>query len=258
MKLVKVIIFAMFFVIPPLESVASAGSDEKEPRALTDKEMILLNSLINDDFNTFASGGKSLLKFNYINTTAKNIFSVYRKNQARGDNKFKGKNIIISGVVDSIKSGLGDIPYVVLDSNDMFEGVQITFSKNHRDLALDLDKGDEVKYACIGDGIIIGTPTLRNCKPISEAKDDIIRKWTEELKNIEDVKKENKKEILFVYFFVRGFGEISPQALNCKKNNEVCLKRFFKKDNMKDVADRTMEISKKIGVDLKGLIASLP
>lgn len=149
---------------------ANAESDKKELRMLTGKELALFNTLADDDFSVFADGGDSVFKYDYVYTTAKELSAVYKKNQVRGDKKFKGKKIIISGVVESINSGIGDIPYLVLKTGDAFDSVQLTFLKKYRDNALELDKGDRIKYSCIGGSVIVGTPTLRDCKPIAEEK----------------------------------------------------------------------------------------
>lgn len=58
---------------------ANAEVDKKELRILRDKELVLFNTLADDDFNTFADGGDSLFKYDYVYTTGKELSSVYKK-----------------------------------------------------------------------------------------------------------------------------------------------------------------------------------
>lgn len=177
---------------------------------ITEKETTIIKALLNEDLSTFLDGGDSQFKYDYVVTTAKNMFSVYDKNQVKGDTSFKGKSIIISGVVDSINSGIGDIPYVVLKAGDMFDGVHLSFKKDYRTLAGDLNKGQKVTYACIGDSVIVGTPTLKNCQPTSVVKTGIVDNLFKKISKSLESKKPEARSRRTVPHPTEGSGPGSP------------------------------------------------
>ncbi|WP_454209819.1 OB-fold protein [Providencia sp. Marseille-Q8014] len=205
---------------------------------LSSNENEILNSLINDDIETSLTGGESLFSNNMIYSSAHDMREVYSKNEARGDKKFKGKDIIINGIVDNIHSGLGDIPQVHLKTKDKFHGVVLSFSKNYQDIPIDLDKNQEVAFYCKGDSVVVGSPTLKNCAPIEVAKEkiknDIDNSFQYALKN---PSKADKKQAQIIST-IKYLSDKSNDMNECKTKDTNCFaelhKKYFKQKNAKE------------------------
>jgi len=236
------------------EKVVNVINEKYATPILTEKEEALIKNLIKDDFSIFADNGKSQFKYDYVVTTAKNMFSVYDKNQVKGDTSFKGKSIIISGVVGSINSGIGDIPYVVLKAGDMFDGVHLSFKKDYRTLAGDLNKGQKVTYACIGDSVIVGTPTLKNCQPVSAVKDKIA---DDEVKKISDSLKTKSPDEYAVTMYSMSAAMVILNDVNknkCKDTDIECLIKPLKsKENKLSEIEKNNKLSDEQVIKLKNI-----
>lgn len=221
---------------------------------LTEKEATIIKALLNEDFSTFLDGGESQFKYDYVVTTAKKIFSVYDKNQVKGDTSFKGKGVIISGIVGTINSGIGDIPYVVLKAGDMFDGVHISFKKDYRTLAGDLNKGQKVTYACTGDSVIVGTPTLKNCQPVQVVKNVIVENEFKKISDSMESKKPNKNTM--TVYGMSAYMAILNEVNNnkCKDTDVGCLIKLINaKGNKPEDIDKTHNLSEEQREKLKNI-----
>lgn len=97
-----------------------------------------------------------------IKVSASELASAYKKNEVAADEKYKNKKIEISGEIESIDSGVGDEPRIRLQSGELF--VAVTLEGISKAEAKKLNKGDKLTAVCKGDGEIIGSPQLKDCK----------------------------------------------------------------------------------------------
>lgn len=92
--------------------------------------------------------------------TAKELFAAYEANEIAADARFKGKRLVVSGVVEAIDSGVDDLPRVRLEAGDFA-------SVNVADLPVDdaatLQKGEHVTVLCTSEGEMMGFPVLGDC-----------------------------------------------------------------------------------------------
>lgn len=135
---------------------------------LNDNDKLMLKSIFEYDTLSYINDGKGMFDVGVISVTADKIYKDYDANEARGDKNYKGKTIAISGTVEKIRSTLGDVPAVILSADGSMSGVSIYFTKKYENLAIDLNKGDNIKYVCKGDGSVMGDPVLRGCVPVGE------------------------------------------------------------------------------------------
>lgn len=241
----KKIVIPLFFGLSSLafaESVIELSSNENE----------ILNSLINDDIETSLTGGESLFSNNIIYSSANDMRDVYSKNEARGDKKFKGKDIIISGVVDNIHSGIGDIPQVHLKTKDKFHGVVLSFSKDYQDIPIDLDKNQKVTFYCKGSSVVVGSPTLKNCAPVEVAKEniksDIDNSFKYALKN---PSKADKKQAQIIST-IKYLSDKSNDMNECKNKDTSCFATLHKKySKQKNAKEELIEKAKSLGFSTK-------
>lgn len=103
-----------------------------------------------------------------IEVTADELLAAYKENELAGDKKYKGKTLLVTGVLDSIQSGMGDTPYLLLKAGDEFEFSmpQAHFDASETDSLVALKKGESIKIQCVSDGEMIGSPMLKKCKVV--------------------------------------------------------------------------------------------
>jgi len=101
-----------------------------------------------------------------IETTAEKMVDAYEANEVNADNVFKDRVIKIVGIVDSIDSNFSDDAVVRLSSGDeySFNTVRTSGDAEFHNQAITLNKGNKVTLICIGDGEVIGSPLLTDCR----------------------------------------------------------------------------------------------
>lgn len=95
---------------------------------------------------------------------AVSLWKDYNANEVRADDKYKGRSLIISGKVQSIDKDFLDNLVVRLRSPNQFMATHANFAAEERDKVAQLAKGDSVLLNCVVDGLLLGSPVLRNCK----------------------------------------------------------------------------------------------
>ena len=96
------------------------------------------------------------------NVPAPQLYGEYEANEVAADTLYKGKIVVVSGVVDDIGKDLLDDAYVVLASGDMMFGVQCYFAKSEEHSFGNLRKGQPVSLKGRVDGKL-GNVFLRDC-----------------------------------------------------------------------------------------------
>ncbi|HCO6890821.1 TPA: zinc-ribbon domain-containing protein [Escherichia coli] len=95
--------------------------------------------------------------------SAQEIADAYDKNTVAADQQFKGKWILISGLVDEINTDFTGDAYVTLSVENRFSSPQAKFVKDEMDRLAKLEKGQRIRAICIGNGDVIKTPMLEQC-----------------------------------------------------------------------------------------------
>jgi hypothetical protein len=94
-----------------------------------------------------------------IMVDAKQYFKDYQDNEVTADEKYKGKDILISGVVASIQKDFTDGAYITLSVDEIgIQNVRVTLKDNND--AKTLHKGQAVRFSGIGGGMIMGDPLI--------------------------------------------------------------------------------------------------
>lgn len=89
--------------------------------------------------------------------SAAELSAEYAANESAADEKYKGKVILVTGVISEIYRGLLNIPYVELEA-----GVRCNFSDNEDDVMLTLEEGKTISMKGQGDRLLFGVE-LRGC-----------------------------------------------------------------------------------------------
>jgi hypothetical protein len=147
------------------------------------KETIVIEALGHQEREVFAADGVSLLGafLDVTHTSAREAARKYEENEVAADKQLYGKNVLLSGTVTAINSGIGNSPYLVLAARSAFQ-VQAHLVKTAIDRAALLKKGQKLTLFCQGAGAIAGSPMFRRCLFADDAAKE---KWSELTTQIE-------------------------------------------------------------------------
>jgi tRNA_anti-like len=95
--------------------------------------------------------------------TAQALHSAYDQNEVSADQKYKGKRLVVEGVIRSIDKDMFDNVVLVLAAGDMFAGVHATLTRAEAPKAAELKKRQRVEVECVGSGKIINSAMLKDC-----------------------------------------------------------------------------------------------
>ncbi|HCR3456743.1 hypothetical protein ACFYLL_14010 [Proteus mirabilis] len=251
------IVLVVLIIIGIFAGKDKDGSDKKpeavksseQKIAMTDKEYKMAELIINNDVMNSLNGNDSQITTDYIRVTAREMQQTYASNEARGDKTYKGKNIIITGIIKSIDSSIGDIPVVSLNTGEMFSTVRLHLAKPYRDMAADLDKNQKITLACVGDSVIIGSPGLKDCKPVPAVASKITN---EQMKFVNKFIKGNNEvpnEIKQIVLLAKVLGKETGDFSQCQDINSKCMNDSVKV--LKSISkEKLQEEAKLLGVEM--------
>lgn len=100
-----------------------------------------------------------------IQVQIREILSAYENNEVGADNKYKGKLIEVTGIVDDIKKDFMDNLYVKLGMGQQFEfrQIQAFFDDSMNSPLSQLSKGERLTVICRVDGLIMMTVIAKKC-----------------------------------------------------------------------------------------------
>jgi len=89
--------------------------------------------------------------------SAAEMVADYAESESAGNEKYKGKVVLVTGVISTIYRGILQTPYVELEA-----GVRCNFSDNEDAVMLKLKEGQTVSMKGQGDRLFLGVE-LRGC-----------------------------------------------------------------------------------------------
>jgi TonB family protein len=98
-----------------------------------------------------------------IPVTAPKLWADYHANEVAADNIYKGKQLLVKGVVTSINKDFTDSVYLSLSTLNEFESVHADIKSDYVAEAANLSIGQVVTVNCAGGGMIMASPILRDC-----------------------------------------------------------------------------------------------
>lgn len=96
-----------------------------------------------------------------ITVTARQLFQAYEANEVAADQQYKGKQLAVEGSVSGISKDAFDGIFIELNTGNEFQSVHATGLPE--ETASQLSKGDRISLACVGDGMLVGSPMLSDC-----------------------------------------------------------------------------------------------
>ena len=95
-----------------------------------------------------------------VEVTAQRLFADYDANEVAADDKYRGKVLRITGIVDRIAKTITDDAYIALRTSNEFEPVDATLA-DAKDAA-SLKRGEKVVVRCRGQGKMVD-PVVDGC-----------------------------------------------------------------------------------------------
>lgn len=95
-----------------------------------------------------------------IEITSVNLVEQYEQNEVKADRQFKGKTLVVQGVITKIHKDITGSPYVILKSSNLIRNVQCFIDEN---TAVQLQINDKVAMQGTCDGLMMNV-ILNDCK----------------------------------------------------------------------------------------------
>jgi hypothetical protein len=94
---------------------------------------------------------------------AERLFLDYQKNEVAADQKYRGRRLLVTGMVTSVNEDFTDKVYLTLGTSNMFMGVHAGLEPSEVGRAGELSKGEEVTVLCSGGMMVVDSPMLDDC-----------------------------------------------------------------------------------------------
>lgn len=210
-----------------------------------DKSLIpALLVMLNEDFDEWLKGEESAFGKLHEKTiltdgafSASAITKNYEDNEVAADNKFKGKKIRITGIVESINKDIGGGVFLALKGNKIFGGLSASMAKESASETAELRKGQKIELFCTGRGMILTSVMVGNCMTVSHVIRTVRTEeamWVERaLEGKAKPEMENERKFLgYIYSIL----EASPVLKDCLETKpiESCNDYFDKTAEEKD------------------------
>ncbi|VTU36138.1 OB-fold protein [Variovorax sp. PBL-E5] len=101
-----------------------------------------------------------------IRLDAPSLFAAYKANEVAADLKYKGKQLLVTGRLESISKDFADDPYLSIQSGNEFESVRANFDKSAIAELATLQRGQIVTLHCTGGGMVVQSPMLNCWTPV--------------------------------------------------------------------------------------------
>lgn len=215
----------------------------------SDREIDFIKIMIANDIKGFVEGEatsfedeyKSDSRFESLKTVpAEEILKTYSENEVRGDKYYKNKNLVVSGTIKSIDSGIGDEPYIIFTTKDKysFSAVQAHFVKDEHDKLIELNKGKKIEISCVGGGEVAGSPMLKQCRFFDKNKiiNDIIDSYVSQIDKLKEGEIDGASPAMRQLAFITAvLFKATNNFTACKDKIEInCAEKALKKISKKD------------------------
>lgn len=156
---------------------------------LNKREQTVLEAFLIDDLIGYVDGRESLKEMTPIwqheistivaaNVNADKLQRDYEKNEVAGDQKYRGKKLLVSGIIKSIDRSAGENYFLSLaGGSNMFISPKAKMADGFKNYLAGLEKGQTVHLLCQGDGMLIGSAMLNKCIPRDIFIENVVNTW---------------------------------------------------------------------------------
>lgn len=227
----------------------SAGKSHKYQ--LSVQEYAVFKTLLNDEAKNFASGSDSLIgaRLGTVTVSSASLAKAYKANEVAADKTYKGKQLLVSGKIERIHSGIGGSPYFVLGPG--MDAPQAAIRKDAVDYAAVAQRGQSVRLVCVGNGATLGTAMLKECAPADAVAKAEVTKLTRQTDILLSNARTNASAAQVVAAVVAISGALKPSE--CAKEGDACMKAISRITSAKDFSQKLSEgvtTLKAAGIDM--------
>lgn len=166
-KVAKIIVTVIIAIIAV---VALAGGGEETPQGGSNNPPSSQSQNTTNGSQQDTTAGTTTPVDPYANAvviTAEDLFAAYDTNEVAADNKYKGKELKITGTIKDIGKDILDDTYITLDTGNLIYSVQCYFKNSQLDAVAELAKNQTVTLVGKCDGQSMNV-ILKNCVIIEE------------------------------------------------------------------------------------------
>lgn len=98
-----------------------------------------------------------------VQLSAAQLFADYHDNEVAADERYKGRALLVNGIVSSVDKDFTDGIIVRLGTSNQFIPVDARLDSSQKSIAARLSKGASVRLLCKGGGLVVGRPQLGSC-----------------------------------------------------------------------------------------------
>jgi hypothetical protein len=98
-----------------------------------------------------------------LQVNAETLFSAYKRNEIAADELYKGRILEVEGRVSQIRKDFTGAAILELVTENRFETVDAHLKEDSVSFAGTLSPGFYVTVLCRGNGMIVGSPMLKDC-----------------------------------------------------------------------------------------------
>lgn len=182
---------------------------------LSEKQKELIYLIIKNDL-TFYSSKKNtdtlyerIYKPDIIKTSTSELFKSYHENEISADDIYRNKKVIFSGIIADINRGIGEQYFIRFVLPDQFSSISAFFYTEYKEELAKLKRNQQYQVFCTCDGMSMGSPTLKQCKPINDwIEEEIIRILNDSYSKLKDLNKlkdisASENQFLIVMFLIK-------------------------------------------------------
>lgn len=116
--------------------------------------------------STLMQGKSWLPSLGGMEVTAEQLLKEYSEDDDAADKRYEGKKILLTGEIDEIRQTTEDRPELMFSSahHFRFNSIFATMTRDQAAAVAKLKRGDRVELACVGDGEILNSPLLVECR----------------------------------------------------------------------------------------------
>lgn len=227
----------------------SAGKSHKYQ--LSVQEYAVFKTLLNDEAKNFASGSDSLIgaRLGTVTVSSASLSKAYKANEVAADKTYKGKQLLVSGKIERIHSGIGGSPYFALGSGG--DAPQAAIRKDSVDYAAAAQRGQNVRLVCVGGGATLGAPMLKECAPADAVAKAEVTKLTRQADILLSNARTNASAAQVVAASIAISSALQPSE--CTQEGGACLKAIGRVTAAKDFPQKLRDAIatlKAAGIDM--------
>jgi len=143
-------IFYVFVVLMVIGYFAGKNDDKKTSSS---------SSQANESTSAKASSSQKTV----YQTTARKLYNDYDENEVAVDEQLKGKDVAVTGIVQSIDKDFTDSIIISLKTDNQFMPARMDMKDSQKTTAMSLKKGNQVVIVCEKMSRIVGAPSGRDC-----------------------------------------------------------------------------------------------